>query len=693
MFGFSWIGGPNAEGAEAQAAEAPIPPSSPSRNLSSGAKAKRKRQDSGASSSGREAKRQPHSGLNGSTSDDPSISSEPTEPPPAHINGTFTESVSEEEDKTTVGSSPTLDETQLASFKEAIETQFGLEILLKHRELRLIEQELAKCQVALEQLRRCSLIPYPGNTLSPFEEQLQISSGTGPALQPAPGMTMPESPAPWGVTNGPYTRHYAKWLIPDPKFDGVALEDHLGHDALLAARSTPDKRPTRSSLAGKGTPSRPQRGSTGPSLQALGTRYPSSRDKSGPLIIKRSSDGQLVRLVCIDCDRGDFSSAQGFINHCRIAHHRGFESHDAAALACGIPLETDEGFLGSGGPEANSPGSATNSSNAFNYALVHPLIRTALPATPSSSDVLRTPLPDKPTVQKASVSSMVGPHEARPKLPVVRTASSYVPCAQTPHLSVLLASRGFAGNLNKMVEEVTKKVQFSDSDSESEESARSNEKKVIDVGDEPDKPFAQSRVPARGGLTIDPNARPGSSKGPENFLCKPSTLSHRPGFAATIDTSVALSQTRRLVDGDVTMLDVSASMNLSPNIESITAPSLVSDDDDYEAPSESDSPSSAEDGGEENDVVDVDIEGDEEAGCGSETTTDAELAKTPQKAMPRRAALRRAVNSQIISPEASRVASRMRPRRDDKHVSFASPAKDASPKSIRPKRSGGGRMK
>jgi GATA zinc finger len=42
--------------------------------------------------------------------------------------------------------------------RNAIESHFGLEILLKHDELRLINQEMAKCQIALEQLRRCHLI-------------------------------------------------------------------------------------------------------------------------------------------------------------------------------------------------------------------------------------------------------------------------------------------------------------------------------------------------------------------------------------------------------------------------------------------------------------------------------------------------------------------------------------------------------
>lgn len=51
------------------------------------------------------------------------------------------------------------------------------------------------------------------------------------------------------------------------------------------------------------------------------------------------------RLECLDCKRSDFSSAQGFINHCRIAHQREYASHEAAAFACGQTVEeTDEGF-------------------------------------------------------------------------------------------------------------------------------------------------------------------------------------------------------------------------------------------------------------------------------------------------------------------------------------------------------------
>src|SRR5207244_3405736 len=45
--------------------------------------------------------------------------------------------------------SDTAASSKLARLRQAIDSQFSLEILLKHNELRLIEQELAKCQIAM----------------------------------------------------------------------------------------------------------------------------------------------------------------------------------------------------------------------------------------------------------------------------------------------------------------------------------------------------------------------------------------------------------------------------------------------------------------------------------------------------------------------------------------------------------------
>lgn len=59
----------------------------------------------------------------------------------------------------------------LARVRDIIDTQFGLEILLKHEELEGIKQELAKSQAALEQLRRCHLMPFPTSCGDPQDRK------------------------------------------------------------------------------------------------------------------------------------------------------------------------------------------------------------------------------------------------------------------------------------------------------------------------------------------------------------------------------------------------------------------------------------------------------------------------------------------------------------------------------------------
>ena len=54
------------------------------------------------------------------------------------------------------------DVDELTPLQQVIDNEFNMQILMKHNELRLIEQELAKCQIALEQLRRCEIQPFPG---------------------------------------------------------------------------------------------------------------------------------------------------------------------------------------------------------------------------------------------------------------------------------------------------------------------------------------------------------------------------------------------------------------------------------------------------------------------------------------------------------------------------------------------------
>lgn len=238
-------------------------------------------------------------------------------------------------------SAPTNDSSSMSAsqinvdkLRAVVEAQLNLEILHKHNELRLIEQELAKCQVGLEQLRRCEVIPYPG-LQSP---SMAVSSGTGPSILSPAGYSSPSSPAPWGVTDSPYARHYAKWLVPDPTFDPTL---QVSMDTPMSARGT---RATRGSGVDLQLPP-PGRNSRMPST-ASRAQVPGETATSGvrpdPMVLKRQMDGEFVRLKCIHCLRSDFNNVQGFLNHCRIAHHQEYKSHEAAAIACGEVIQHDE---------------------------------------------------------------------------------------------------------------------------------------------------------------------------------------------------------------------------------------------------------------------------------------------------------------------------------------------------------------
>ena len=329
-------------------------------------------------------------------------------------------------------------DTDQSALKQTIEAQINYEILLKHNELRLIEQELAKCQVSLEQLRRCSLIPFPGTD----GVSENVSGGVGPSLQPPNGFTEPQYAAPWGVTDGPYTRHYAKWLISDMKFDPVS-------ERALAQQTqgyfgTGEGRTTRGSFAefGPTSKARTSRTSTGTlKLQVLGEN-PAPAPKVDPLLHQRSTDKKWVRLFCAQCGHSNFSNTQGFLNHCRIKHNQVFKSHDAAALACGVPVDIDEVGAPVTATEPAATPAATTPAITFPVSTtpgnVHPLIR-ANPAE-LAKDVHRDF--NRPR------------DETKPKAP----AAGFSESASTPRLSALLAQRGFNGNLKGLVDSAKSKV-------------------------------------------------------------------------------------------------------------------------------------------------------------------------------------------------------------------------------------------
>jgi hypothetical protein len=554
--------------------------------------------------------------------------------------------------------------------RETIESQFSLEILLKHNELRLINQELAKCQVALEQLRRCHLIPYP-TSQGTFESTLNISNGTGPAVWQKE--SVPQWAPPYGVTDGPYSRHYAKWLIPDPSFDGMQVEWNRGFEGSRAGKTVPEGRSTRHSFAEGTTPaskSRSQRGSAGQKLQSLSSGYPQAKEKAGPCILKRG-DGQMVKLVCIDCHRENFSSTQGFINHCRIAHRRDFKSHEEAAVASGQPIEVDEvgGIIG----EEKTPSTATG--------LVHPLIRSA-PTDKEAYNALLSHINASlamfeqgklPGITSIPTSASSTPFKSATSKPLSTPNRNFVPSLDTPHLSALMQSKGFGGNLTQIVDDARKQLDFeeiSSHDEDSEDGEGTVQRRIGGL-DGSDSPIPVMRMPARSAMSPAPFGRPGSSKGIDaKNSRKPglSGISPRLSHATpVINTAAASNHNRpstRVIDAhgdnhshghpeadvDLEMMDGPSINDLSPNtVASNNAPSLVSDDGEYDdGDDDAESASSEEDDADS--VAEIDIEDDGD------------------KVVPR-TVLRNRVGS---GGERA-----MRLRKEDKHVTFVSPVKES----------------
>ncbi|KAL9598556.1 MAG: hypothetical protein Q9179_003868 [Wetmoreana sp. 5 TL-2023] len=470
--------------------------------------------------------------------------------------------------------------------QQSIEAQFSLEILLKHRELRLIDQEIAKCQVALEQLRRCQVIPYPAMS-SNWEDLQAVATGRGQTLE----NNAPNAP-PWGVTSGPYTRHYQHWLIPDRTFGNHVAEERSTSQPYV----THSERSVRASTAGKSSlaaTTRAQRGTGSARLKALPHGYPEPKEDKGPMILKRSTDGQMVKLVCLDCRRSDFNSVQGFINHCRIAHSRNFQSHDAAAIACGEEVELDQ----AGGIVGETSTAATSGAG-----LVHPLIRSphvaklAAPTSPMRLTKRESSGAQTPARASLLSESRIGQTPDRSDTPGNTVASRpslalFKPSPQTPHLSALFVRIGRGGDLEEKVTDATTKMDldsFMSSDDEAEDDVEASQPLSGPASHStrglvrPDQPPSRA-VMAPAQMDGSPSSKPataGSNK-PKNLAHMASrpadpTSMHLRGAGPSNGNQTSFNQERRIHDSP-------SSPNLSPNtIESHQAPSLISDDDDYE---------------------------------------------------------------------------------------------------------------
>jgi len=343
----------------------------------------------------------------------------------------------------------------LSALQQAIENQINMQILMKHNELRLIEQETAKCQVALEQLRRCELRPFPG-VQAPSHT---VSSGTGPAIHPRLGFSRPSHAAPHGVVDGPYTRHYGKWLLADPQFDSEPTRaPYFAESAAYAAnRSTRNSGTARKSV-GKPIPA-PAQADYPASIPNYPPPTPARKEKAGPLILRRSTDNKLVKLVCNNCGRGDMNSIQGFLNHCRIAHKIDYRSHDAAATDCGhamdedeiakLPAETQSIPVSKPAPRATLGRASMSAAQHMTHHAVHPLNVSGakIPQSARQNNHKK-----RKAMSTANVASAVAKSHA---------ATPFKASPQAPRLSALFAKNNVGGDLEQAIANAKQRVDLS----------------------------------------------------------------------------------------------------------------------------------------------------------------------------------------------------------------------------------------
>ncbi|KAF3907206.1 hypothetical protein ABW20_dc0100111 [Dactylellina cionopaga] len=148
--------------------------------------------------------------------------------------------------------------------RDIINEQFGLEILLKHRELQDIEAELGKAEACLEQIRRCSI------------EDAMEKDGR---FDDPSGVSVMYTPSPH-VLDGPYSREYRDWLLEERVSQGRSRY----HDVLARDQSRNFVIQRRSERQ------EPQPGSKRPQREAA----PQSQ-KRPTICLHRQLDGSIVK--------------------------------------------------------------------------------------------------------------------------------------------------------------------------------------------------------------------------------------------------------------------------------------------------------------------------------------------------------------------------------------------------------------
>ncbi|KAK6338290.1 hypothetical protein TWF730_002354 [Orbilia blumenaviensis] len=332
--------------------------------------------------------------------------------------------------------------------RDIINEQFGLEILLKHRELQDIEAELGRAEACLEQIRRCSI-----------EEAMEKDG----RFDDPSGFTMAYAPAP-EVMNGPYSRDYRDWLMEERVSTGRSKY----HDVLAKdqSRNFVIQRRGESVSTPHAQIGRPQREAT---VAAAAVQS----QKRATICLHRQPDGTIVRLTCIDCKRDQFGSMQGFINHCRLAHQRDFQTHDHAAAVCGAPFDLT-GYAGT------LPPPRSNKASKYVSSSVPP---AGSRTTKSGSSAKNSAKATKKKTSAAVIADESSVLSTGPLTPPLQAEDITLrKTIQTSHLKEYLGKKRIdVDNLDTMVEEALNRVGIVEEESEADDEAEDEDEKVVVV--------------------------------------------------------------------------------------------------------------------------------------------------------------------------------------------------------------------
>jgi ADA HAT complex component 1 len=211
--------------------------------------------------------------------------------------------------------------SSVISLKNKLADQINVEILLKHREHKLVEREIRKVERTMHTLERLHNDEKYGEFMTHLITLKRKANG----------------------------------ILQDQQQQLLQLQDPLaiGSTAGLDKGFTITKSSLRPSTSSSTTGNAVCSSTTTTTTTSSVVRNDHNRTSYGgipslllpngqKICVHKLSSGKLVKISCPVCSRTDFGSAQGFLNHARLLHQLEFKSQSDVAIKCGVELSDAE---------------------------------------------------------------------------------------------------------------------------------------------------------------------------------------------------------------------------------------------------------------------------------------------------------------------------------------------------------------